>query len=779
MQKSIPSHLIIVILLVFAPQLFADDASFYMKRSTWHETMRASFDAIEAAKGEQQKQLDITIGTWYMLGPIPLDNAFAAQYAPEQHVDLTARYEDGKYAWTAHAEWQDGIVTMFPSVPRSATYVYRTIMSKRDTAVRCYLGSDDGIKVWMNDALLLSHNIDRGCEPNQEQVRLPLRTGKNRLLLKITNGGGAHGFYFSLFFSDPEILWSLVRRDFLSPEAIREMEWERADEIWDGGWQKGGTTQLSQRYERAYRSLTATLGLKPALSLPKRYTEKTLQQLHGAYLMLKSNELRIREEEKAKNIRTPKESPLPVINGPRIYGVRPESPFLYRIPATGARPMEYAAQGLPLGLTLDITTGIITGRVATPGEYTVKLAVKNSYGAIARKFRIVVGRTIALTPPLGWNSWNCFAGDVDAVKVQSAADAMVSSGLINHGWSYINIDDCWMVKPNSTDPLLGGALRDSNGTINTNKKFPDMKVLSDSIHARGLKLGIYSSPGPTTCAGYAASYQYEEKDAQQYAAWNIDYLKYDWCSYNSIAKDMSLAELQKPYRVMRAALDKAPRDIVFSLCQFGMGNVWEWGAEVGGTCWRTTGDITDTWESMAGIGFGQTGHELYAGPGHWNDPDMLVVGQVGWGPRLHPTKLTAHEQYTHITLWSLLAAPLLIGCDMTKLDAFTLNLLTNDEVLDVNQDAFGKQAHRAIQKDKCEVWVKELEDHSLAIGLFNRGEREAIVSVQWSDVGLTGSCVVRDVWRQKPLGELKSGYSVRVARHGAELIRVFSLHSNK
>lgn len=237
------------------------------------------------------------------------------------------------------------------------------------------------------------------------------------------------------------------------------------------------------------------------------------------------------------------------------------------------------------------------------------LVVKNVLGEAKRSFKIVIGDRIALTPPLGWNSWNCFACDVDDAKVRSAADALVSSGLADHGWSYINIDDCWSIKPDDPDSRLSGPVRDANGRILTNKKFPDMKALCDYIHAKGLKAGIYTSPGPLTCAGYTAAYQHELKDAQQFAEWGFDYMKYDWCSYGEIAKDQSLPELQKPYQVMRAALDKMPRDIVFSLCQYGMGSVWEWGESVGGNCWRTTGDITDSWSSMSGIGFEQAGHE--------------------------------------------------------------------------------------------------------------------------------------------------------------------------
>jgi alpha-galactosidase len=373
---------------------------------------------------------------------------------------------------------------------------------------------------------------------------------------------------------------------------------------------------------------------------------------------------------------------------------------------------------------------------------------------------------------MGWNSWNCFASAVDDSKVRSAADAMVKSGLINHGWAYVNIDDCWEIKPKTDDPALMGAQRNENGMINTNRKFPDMKGLSDYIHAQGLKMGIYSSPGPLTCAGYTASYQFEENDARQYAAWGIDYLKYDWCSYGRIAKDGSLPEHQKPYKVMRDALNKVQRDIVFSLCQYGMGDVWKWGGEVGGNSWRTTGDIEDTWESMSKIGFSQAGHELYAKPGNWNDPDMLVVGKVGWGPQLHQTKLSPNEQYTHISLWCLLNSPLLIGCDMTQLDEFTESLLTNDEVLEVSQDPLGKQAAQVIKAGDLEVWAKDLEDGSKAVGLFNRGVWKSEIKVKWSDLGIQGSKVVRDLWRQQNLGEFGDEFKVFVPRHGVMLVKI-------
>jgi alpha-galactosidase len=457
---------------------------------------------------------------------------------------------------------------------------------------------------------------------------------------------------------------------------------------------------------------------------------------------------------------TPKASPKPRINGARVVGVRPASPFLFTVPVTGQRPMTLSAGGLPAGLQLDPQSGCITGALKEKGTFVVTVRARNQQGNAERALKIICGDTIALTPPMGWNSWNCFACDVNEANVRAAADAMVASGLINHGWTYINIDDCWE------------AGRDADGNVLSNQKFPDMKALTDYVHSKGLKIGLYSSPGPKTCAGHEGSYKHEELDARRYGAWGFDYLKYDWCSYGEIVPNPDHDGLLKPYQVMRAALDKAPRDILFSLCQYGMGNVWEWGAQVGGNCWRTTGDITDTWSSMAGIGFGQAGHEKFVGPGHWNDPDMLVVGYVGWSAKVRPTRLTPSEQYTHISLWCLLCSPLLIGCDMTKLDDFTLNLLTNDEVLDVSQDPLGRQAGRVASDGSLEIWAKDLEDGSKAVGLFNRGEDQTTATLKWSALGLSGKQGVRDLWRQKDLGGFADQFQTEVSRHGVVLVKV-------
>ncbi len=479
----------------------------------------------------------------------------------------------------------------------------------------------------------------------------------------------------------------------------------------------------------------------------------------------------------------------PRINSAKVFGVRPGHPFLYTIAATGKRPMTFAAENLPEGLSLDLKTGIITGKVDKEGNYEVKLIAKNSLGKDESNFKISVGSTICLTPPMGWNSWNCWADAVDADKVKAAADAMIKTGLIDHGWTYINIDDCWAIKPGSKDSLTSGEPRDKDGMINANKKIPDMHALTNYVHDKGLKIGIYSSPGPLTCAGYTACYQHEQQDAERFAEWGFDYLKYDWCSYGEIAKDKTLETYEKPYKVMQTALDKIDRDIVYSLCQYGMGDVWKWGADVGGNLWRTTGDINDSWSSMSGIGFNQAGHEKYSGPDHWNDPDMLVVGLVGWGPSLHPSRLTPDEQYTHISLWCLLDAPLLIGCDLSRVDKFTLSLLSNDEVLAVDQDPLGKQANRIYDEDGKQIWAKDMADGSKSVGLFYTGISKDVkdpadyfnwnkipgkekITLTTSELGISGKFKVKDLWRQKDLGTFENKFTAVVPYHGVVLIKV-------
>ena len=487
--------------------------------------------------------------------------------------------------------------------------------------------------------------------------------------------------------------------------------------------------------------------------------------------------------------RTPVPGPAPRINGPTIFGVRPASPFLYTIPVTGARPVEYAVTGLPAGLTLDAATGRITGTVAQPGTFPVTFNVKNRVGTAQKRFRIVVGEDIALTPPMGWNSYPVWSCGVDQDKTLRAARSMVASGLDQHGWTYINMDDGWQ-------GARGGP---SNAMQADTKRFTDIKQMCADIHALGLKVGIYHSPWVQSYGGKAGAtsedptglynpkvqwpgknppnikqlpkaigkYSFVAVDARQFADWGFDYLKYDW------------APVEAPEtKEIADALRASGRDIVLSLSNNHTNSLFAGIQDVSALAqaWRTTTDITDTWKSMSGIGFSQDKWAPFARPGHWNDPDTLVVGMVGWGkPR--PSKLTPDEQYTNVSLWVLLAAPLFIGVEMEKMDSFTLGLLTNDEVLAVNQDALGKQATRVVgqkKEDRLVVYAKPLEDGTWAVGLFNLGDAEATVSVKWSDLGLSAPQAVRDLWRQKELGSQAEGYSVTVATHGAELIRVGS-----
>lgn len=470
-------------------------------------------------------------------------------------------------------------------------------------------------------------------------------------------------------------------------------------------------------------------------------------------------------------IRTPKPQLAPRINGPKIFGVRPGSPFLFRVPATGERPMVFAAENLPAGLSLDAKSGIITGSLKERGEFAVTLIASNALGVAKRDFRIKVGDRIALTPPMGWNTYYGFRQGISDKLVRQEADAMIASGLADHGWTYVNIDEGWTMYPASKDPLLNGTPREPDGTIRANGRFPDMAGLASYVHQKGLRIGLYSSPGSLTCAGFVGSYQHEIQDAETYASWGFDFLKYDWCSYKEIAKDDTVAEARKPYELMARALKKARRDLVFSFCQYGMNNSWEWAADAGGNTWRTTRDIIDKWETVSRYGFGQAGLEKFSGPGRWNDSDMLMVGVMA---KNTPSRLTPDEQYTQISLWCLLDAPLLIGADLRKLDAFTLGLLSNDEVLEVNQDPLGQQAARVAQDAtaKTEVWAKRMEDGSHAVGLFNRSEQPANVTATWLALQLKGAQTVRDLWRQKNLGVFTNAFSATVPAHGVALIRL-------
>jgi alpha-galactosidase len=485
------------------------------------------------------------------------------------------------------------------------------------------------------------------------------------------------------------------------------------------------------------------------------------------------------------SIVTPPAPATPRINGPNIFGVRPGSPFLYAIPSTGDRPMEFSVDHLPNGLVVDATSGQITGSIKKKGEYQVVLRAKNSLGSVEKKFRIVVGETISLTPPMGWNDWNCWGGSVDQEKILRSARAMVASGLNQHGWTYINIDDTWQGKRTGKDHALQG-----------NEKFPDLKSLCAELHSLGLKAGIYSTPWITSYAKFPGGasaqsdgawsktlanaknqalgkYSFAQADAKQWADYGFDYLKYDWYP-NDVPHT---AEMSK-------ALRASGRDILFSLSNtapFEHANDWQQWAN----CWRTNGDIRDTWasapkswaNSVSEIAFSQDHWAPFAGPGHWNDMDMLVVGKVGWGPKLHPTALTPEEQYTHFSMWCMLSAPLLIGCDLEQLDAFTKSLLSNDEVIALDQDALGRQATRVATVGAVDVYLKPLEDGSSALGFFNRDSTEVKINFdKLKYIGFKNDLHVRNLWRQLQLPDLGNveteKLSMTIPAHGVQLYKL-------
>lgn len=477
-------------------------------------------------------------------------------------------------------------------------------------------------------------------------------------------------------------------------------------------------------------------------------------------------------------ILTPKAGPAPRINGPKIFGVRPGHPVLFSIPATGERPLKFSAKGLPGGIKLDKSTGRLTGKVNKRGTYFITITVVNKHGKNQRPFRLIVGDTISLTPPMGWNSWNIYAEAITQELLVANARAMMNSGLADHGWSYVNIDDVWQ-----------GARGGKYNAIQPNPvTFPDLAAASKEIHSMGLKIGIYSSPWIETYGRHIGGsannpegkfepakenvphninivpyaigkYHFANQDAKQWADWKIDYLKYDW-NPNEVPETKEMAD----------ALLKSGRDVVFSLSNStpfkNIGGLYRIA-----NSWRTGGDIVDTWGSLKPRLLSQDKWAHFAGPGHWNDPDMMVVGVVGWGKKYHPTRLTADEQYTHVSAWCLMSAPLLLGCDLTKLDDFTLGLLTNDEVIEVNQDPLGKQATIVWRKGDLFILAKDMEDGSKAVGLFN-AEDKGVQKIRLSlkDLNLDGRFLMRDLWRQKDIGVCEDEVEFTVNQHGVLLL---------
>jgi alpha-galactosidase len=489
-------------------------------------------------------------------------------------------------------------------------------------------------------------------------------------------------------------------------------------------------------------------------------------------------------------IYTPSPKPAPSLNTPLVFGCWPGHPFLYRIPCQGKRPIQFFINTLPAGLTVNQEKGIISGTTPVKGEYEIQIKAVNLFGKDKRKLKIISGDKLALTPPMGWNDWYAHYDRITDNMVREAADQMIQSGMADVGYTYVNIDDCWMNTEKNQDSLRVGPLRDTKENILPNHYFPDMKGLTDYIHSKGLKAGIYISPGPATCAGYAGSYGHEEQDARQFAEWGFDFLKYDWCSYGRIANENYLTgksqdpdvkktlppeAYQEPYRQMGDLLKQQNRDIVFNLCQYGMAEVWKWGGEVGGHCWRTAGDLGFELDRIFDVALKNSEHREYSKPGEWNDPDYVQIGWIGNAQKMGISELTpmpGNMQYAYMSLWCLMASPLIYSGDMSKLDVFTLSVLCNPEVIDVDQDPLGESGQVYKLTEEQFLMVKNLYDGSKAVGLFNRGEKSVEISADWNQLGLSGKQRIRDLWHQKYLGVFKQKFSVTVPSHGVVMVKI-------
>jgi len=472
-------------------------------------------------------------------------------------------------------------------------------------------------------------------------------------------------------------------------------------------------------------------------------------------------------------ILTPPVSAAPRINGPTVIGVRPGRQVFHRLGVTGEQPLRISVDSSGL-LQYDPKLRLITGRIDRPGSYDVRITATNAKGTAERQLTVKVGETISLTPAMGWNSWNCFTEHVTQEKVESAAEAMVSTGLADHGWQYIVTDDYWANSDRygKEDETLRGPARAADGTINANSRFPSMRLLAERIHAKGLKAGLYSAPGKITCGFCTGSWEHEEQDAKTFADWGFDFLKYDWCYYGAVAMGTGLDHEMYPYLMMGKALRTQARDIVFSLCQYGRGNVSAWGKLAYGHSWRTTGDMQDTWDRISRAIEQQKKLFFFSQPGAFNDPDMLCIGKMNFN-RFMGSRLAPNEQYTHMSIWALVASPLMIGCDMTRLDDFTYSLLTNDEVIDIDQDSLGLGAGCVAEGAGWEVWARPLADGSYAVGLYNKDVKPQTVPFEMSRLGLEGVWRLRDVWRQSDIGTFRGGYRCEVLGHATTLLRVF------
>ena len=620
---------------------------------------------------------------------------------------------------------------------------------------------------------------------------------ENVIAVRVYNRGGSGGLFnnaLTIFCPKAEEGLSMSLTDANDGESHCDVEISNAYATATKGTLSVAVTdrETGSKLWSLTKKLSVGRGRPVRVSVP--YDKRKMCELTATYADWATNK-RLSESKQLKYILTPAAPATPRFNGAPVFGVRPGSPVIYRFAVSGERPMKFTCADLPPGLQLSedgvlsgkidnvtVPSGSPEGLVTVPSgspeglSLTFTVVAENARGKAQQEFTLKVGETmIGRTPPMGWNSWNCWGLSVSQEKVISSAQALIDKGLADFGYGYINIDDGWEAESRTAD-----------GRIEANEKFPSMKGMIDWLHDRGLKFGIYSSPGETTCGGYLGSLGHEQQDAEVWNSWGVDYLKYDWCSYERVREkdnDWGFASCMRPYLLMQKFVREQPRDIFYSLGPLGGTQVYMWGLYCDGDSWRTAPDIDDTWKSILDVGFRQqAGLSKYSSVGHWNDPDMLVVGKVGWGTNLRESRLTPDEQYTHITLWTLLAANMLIGCDITQMDEFTLNLLCNNEVNAINQDMLGQQADRVLKDGAIEVWSRPLADGAIAVGIFNLGDEDlevdmkALINGQWSMVNGQWSMVngqwskIRDLWRQQDLSE--SHLKCTIPLHGCKYLKL-------
>jgi|ERR1043165_3012392 alpha-galactosidase len=459
----------------------------------------------------------------------------------------------------------------------------------------------------------------------------------------------------------------------------------------------------------------------------------------------------------------------PVFHGATVTGNYPNTEFLFTVPATGERPLKFRAEGLPKGLTIEAASGIIRGTVKEKGTYMVKVTASNAKGKAEETLKIEIGDKLCLTPPMGWNSWNVFTNTLDEKLVVEITDAMVSSGMRDLGYQYINMDDYWHAPSRAED---GKPVADP-------VKFPHgIKWLSDYVHSKGLKLGIYSDAGDKTCGKCFGGFQHEEIDAKVYAEWGVDLLKYDFC-FVPFKKSEALSR----YKKMGDALKSSGRSIVYSLCNWGFFRPWTWGESVGGNYWRTTPDIVDVWNgspfwygSFMSIMKRQTKLDKYAGPGHWNDPDMMIVGNYGQGKATGGggkyKGMTDLEYQTHMSLWCMLNAPLLSSCDLRSMNEPTKNILLNSEILAISQDEKGEQAKLVSKTNGVWLFRKNLKDGSVAVAVFNTSKKEKKFDLTAKAIDLNGEFTAKDVWKHASAGTLKESMPLTLKGHETIVLKL-------